>query len=64
MGHDDGQHEHQEGHDDHYFEISREDLFKPYKPSAFEKYVFPFFGKMFDVPVTLFKGTRIASYFF
>ncbi|KAM7533156.1 hypothetical protein Aperf_G00000119474 [Anoplocephala perfoliata] len=47
--------EHHESHDDHYFEITREDLFKPYKPSVFEKYIFPFIGGLIDKPVTIFK---------
>ncbi|EUB56270.1 Vacuolar protein-sorting-associated protein [Echinococcus granulosus] len=47
--------DHHENHDHHSFEITRDDLFKPYKPSRFEKYLFPFIANIIDKPVTLFR---------
>ncbi|VDM25086.1 unnamed protein product [Hydatigera taeniaeformis] len=47
--------DHHQGHGQHSFEITRDDLFKPYKPSRFEKYLFPFLGSLIDKPVTLFR---------
>ncbi|CDI97196.1 NADH ubiquinone oxidoreductase subunit 10 [Echinococcus multilocularis] len=46
---------HHENHDHHSFEITRGDLFKPYKPSRLEKYLFPFIANIIDKPVTLFR---------
>lgn len=50
-----------EDHSHHSFEITRDELFKPYKPSRFEKYLFPFIGNLVDKPVTLFRGEGFFS---
>ncbi|KAL5965498.1 NADH dehydrogenase ubiquinone 1 beta subcomplex subunit 10 [Taenia solium] len=49
------QESHEGDHGHHSFEITRDDLFKPYKPSRFERYILPFIGNLVDKPVTLFR---------
>ena len=53
--------EHHEKHDDHYFEVTREDLFRPIKKNFVDKYIFTFIGNLVDKPVTFFKGIQFSS---
>ncbi|VDL87993.1 unnamed protein product [Schistocephalus solidus] len=48
--------DHNEEHDNHSFEITREDLFRPFREPWHTKYVLPFLGSLIDKPVTLFRG--------
>nr|VZI20793.1 unnamed protein product [Spirometra erinaceieuropaei] len=47
--------DHGEAHDHHSFEITREDLFRPFREPWHTKYVLPFLGGLIDKPVTLFR---------